>query len=150
MIDFVKGICYDQLIRAEKMLEQLESPDLNSDVDAEFLTKTIDMLKGLQAEIQTLINSGDLDIESLSRNNLIKYNTYFERLQTIELFRYLVIVNYGAPEKYFKKKVRRIYEEINCFQKIPIITTISNSENYYWALPSYDIIAVPIDEEKIY
>jgi hypothetical protein len=33
-------------------------------------------------------------------------------------------------------------------QKQPIITTISNSDDYYWALPTYDIIAVPTGEER--
>ena len=33
------------------------------------------------------------------------------------------------------KKKNRIFTEINCLQKQPIVTTISNSENYYWALP---------------
>ena len=148
MIYFIKGIFYDQLNRVEKMLEELQSPDLKSEVDRGFLAKTIDMLLELQTEMKNLIASGDLDIESLVQNNIIRYNTYYERLQTIELFRYLVIVNYGEPEKYFKMKVNRIYEEINCFQKTPIITTISNSESYYWALPTYDIIAVPAGEEK--
>lgn len=148
MINFVKGIFYDQLFRVEKMLEELQSSDLEREIEHEFLMKTIDMLVDLQSEMQNLIASGDLQIESLAQNNIIRYNTYYERLQTIELFRYLVIVNFGEPEKYFKKKVGRIYEEINCFQKTPIITTISNSESYYWALPTYDIIAVPAGEEK--
>ncbi len=148
MITFIKGIFYDQLTRGAKMMEALQASTLSKEIDADFLSKTLKMLGDLMAEIETLINSGDLDIESLSSNNIIKYNTFHERLLTIELFRYLVIVNYGKPEEYFKKKIGRIYKEINCLQKQPIVTTISNSENYYWALPSYDIIAVPSGEEK--
>lgn len=148
MIDFIKGIFHDQVIRVAKMLEVLRSPGINKEIDSDFLVKTVDMLTDMALEIEKLINSGDLDIDNLSSNNIIKYNTFHERLQTIELFRYLVIVNYGKPEEYFKKKIKRIYEEINCLQKQPIITTISNSENYYWALPSYHIIAVPVGEEK--
>ena len=60
----------------------------------------------------------------------------------------MLIINYDKPEEYFKKKINRIYIEINCLQKQPIVTTISNSENYYWALPTYDIIAVPTGEER--
>ncbi|PUZ30551.1 hypothetical protein GA0116948_101602 [Chitinophaga costaii] len=148
MIQFIKGIFYDQLTRGAKMMEALQSPSLSNEIDADFLSKTLQMLGDLITDIEELINSGDLDIESLSSNNIIKYNTFYERLLTIELFRYLVIVNYGRPEEYFKKKISRIYKEINCLQKQPIVTTISNSENYYWALPSYDIIAVPTGEEK--
>lgn len=148
MIQFIKGIFYDQLTRGAKMMEALQLPSLSKEIDRDFLSKTLQMLGDLITDIEELINSGDLDIESLSSNNIIKYNTFHERLLTIELFRYLVIVNYGKPEEYFKKKISRIYKEINCLQKQPIVTTISNSENYYWALPSYDIIAVPSGEEK--
>jgi hypothetical protein len=148
MIDFVKGIFQDQLTRASKMLDGLASPQISKEVDTDFLSRTIQMLTDLSIEIEQLIDSGDLEIESLASNNIIRHNTFHERLLTIELFRYLVIVNYGKPEEYFKKKINRIYKEINCLQKQPIITTISNSENYYWALPTYHIIAVPAGEEK--
>lgn len=130
------------------MLEELQSPKISKEIDADFLSRTIQMLTDLTVEIEDLIDSGDLEIEALASNNIIRYNTFHEHLLNIELFRYLVIVNYGRPEEYFKKKIDRIYKEINCLQKQPIITTISNSENYYWALPTYDIIAVPAGEEK--
>ncbi len=148
MILFVKGIFYDQSNRVAKMLSDLNDPGVNQEIDKSFLDKTVEMLEVLNAEIQVLINSGDLDIEPLAQYNIIRYNTFHERLLTIELFRYLVIINYGTPEEYFKKKINRIYTEINCLQKQPIVTTISNSENYYWALPTYDIIAVPTGEER--
>ena len=112
------------------------------------MAKTIDLLESLATDITKLEQSGDLDLPTLGNSNIIRYNTFTERLQTIELFRYLVIINYGNPETYFKKKIVKIYKEINCLQTEPIITTISNSENYYWALPTYNIIAVPSGEEK--
>lgn len=148
MILFVKGIFYDQSNRIRKMLDDLRSDDISREMDRDFLHRTIEMLEDLDREIQDLIDSGDLDIDLLSANNIIKYNTCHESMVSIELFRYLIIINYGEPEEYFKKKIGRIYREINCLQKQPIVTTISNSENYYWALPSYDIIAVPAKEEK--
>ncbi len=148
MIEFIKGIFYDQVLRVEKMWEKLQSPDISKDIDAGFLFLTLDKLIELAAEIKRLIASGDLEIESLAQNNIIRYNTFHERLLTLELFRYLIILGYGKPEEYFKKKIQRIYTEINCFQTPPIITTISNSQNYYWALPSYNIIAVPSGEER--
>jgi hypothetical protein len=148
MIKFVKGIFFDQLIGAAKMLDELHSPEISKDIDEKFLKKTIEDLSQVSVEIQQLIDSGDLEIEPLAPNNIIKYNTFHESLLKIELFRYLVVINYGRPEEYFKKKITRIYAEINCLQKTPIITTISNSDNYYWALPMYDIIAVPTGEEK--
>lgn len=148
MNSFIKGICFDQLNRVDKMMSRLRGAGISKEIDTFFLTRTIDLLNELKDEIQKLIDSGDLDVPRLGSNNIIKYNTFDERLVTIELFRYLVIINYGKAEEYFKRKVKRIYHEINCLQKPPIITTISDSEDYYWALPSYDIIAVPTGEEK--
>jgi len=148
MKQFLKGIFVDQANAALKMLARLKADGINPEMDKPFLARTIQLLEQLHRDITKLIQSGDLDIPSLESSTIVKYNTFTERLQTIELFRYLVIINYGEPEKYFKKKVTRIYKEINCLQSEPIITTISNSESYYWALPSYNIIAVPAGEEK--
>lgn len=148
MIPFIKGIFFDQQIRCSKMISGLTADDINKDIDSVFFEKTIEMLTKLRSDIQNLIDSGDLDIDQLAVNNFIRYNTFHETLQTIELFRYLVIINYGEPEVYFKRKIDRIYKEIDCLQKQPIITTISNSDDYYWALPNYDIIAVPSGEER--
>jgi len=148
MTQFLKGIFADQANAALKMLARLKGNDINADMDKTFLANTIHLLESLYTDVMKIIQSGDLDIPTLASSNIVRYNTFTERLQTIELFRYLVIINYGEPEKYFKKKIARIYKEINCLQSEPIITTISNSENYYWALPSYNIIAVPTGEEK--
>lgn len=148
MISFVKGIIFDQANKILKLLQDLKTKPISPDLDSGFLAKTIMMLQELLADIESLAESGDLDLDALNSNNIIKYNTYHERLLNIELFRYLIIMNYGEPEIYFKKKIVRIYKEINSLQSPPLITTISNSENYYWALPSYDIIAVPTGEER--
>lgn len=130
------------------MLDDLAEHPACQIVDQDFLERTVQMLQGLQRQIRDLIASGDLEIDVLASNNIIRYNTFHEELISIEVFRYLIIINYGEAEEYFKKKIARIYDEINCFQKLPIVTTISNSQNYYWALPNYDIIAVPAKEEK--
>jgi hypothetical protein len=148
MTQFLTGIFVDQANAALKMLARLRGDGINPEIDKAFLARTIQLLEQLHQDITKLIQSGDLEIPALASSTIVKYNTFTERLQTIELFRYLVIINYGEPEKYFKKKITRIYKEINCLQSEPIITTISNSESYYWALPSYNIIAVPTGEEK--
>lgn len=152
MIDFVKGVFYDLSSRISKMITDLESRKLNdklhSDIPESFYQNTVKQLSGLRQEIQVLIDSGDLYLESIASNNLIRYNTFFEKFQSIELFRYQVIINYGSAEHYFNKKIKRIYDEIKNAQTPPLITTISNSESYYWAHPYFAIIAVPLGEEK--
>lgn len=148
MISFVKGIFYDQSNKIQKMLDELQSPDIDPGVDPAFLARTLQMLESYAQEIEFLFDSGDLEIDTLASYHIIKYNTLNEKLVSLELFRYLVIVNYGEPEKYFRRKIARIYKEVNCLQKQPIVATISNSKEYYWAFPTNNVIAVPKGEEK--
>lgn len=152
MIDFVKGVFYDLSSRISKMIMDLESRKLDDklhrDIPESFYQNTMKQLSGLHHEIQSITDGGDLDIESIASNNLIRYNTIFEKFQSIELFRYQVIINYGPAEHYFNKKIKRIYAEIKNAQTPPLVTTISNSESYYWAHPYFAIIAVPLGEEK--
>lgn len=148
MISFVKGIIYDQSNKTDKLLSNLATFQKPAELDTIFFDRTVELLEQLRQEINALIVSGDLDIPSLGSNNIIKYNTFHERLLTIEVFRYLIIINFGDADIYFKRKIQRIYDEIHSMNTPPIITTISNSESYYWALPSHDIIAVPTGEEK--
>jgi hypothetical protein len=130
------------------MLSDLNAPSISKEIDRSFLTETVRLLEELRSEIHTLAGSSELEVDALMNYNTIRYTIFQERIVVIELFRYLVIVNYGKPEEYFKKKIARIYNEINCMQKQPIVTTISNSENYYWALPGHNIIAVPTGEHR--
>lgn len=152
MISFIKGVFYDLSFRISKMITDLENRKqnnlLHNDIPDTFYQNTIKQLSSLRNEIQVITTSGDLNIESIASNNLIRYNTIFEKFQSIELFRYQVIINYGSAEHYFNKKIKRIYAEIKNAQTPPLVTTISNSESYYWAHPYFAIIAVPLGEEK--
>ena len=148
MTSFLSGIFCDQACRITKMLSDLNAPSISKEIDSSFLTETVRLLEELRSEIHTLAGSSELEVDALMNYNTIRYTMFQERIVVIELFRYLVIVNYGKPEEYFKKKIARIYNEINCMQKQPIVTTISNSENYYWALPGHNIIAVPTGEHR--
>jgi hypothetical protein len=152
MINFIKGVFTDLSSRISKMVADLDKRNknetLHSDIPGTFFQNTIKQLDALRSEINVVMSGGDLDIEAIASNNLIRYNTIFEKFQSIELFRYQVIINYGPAEHYFNKKIKRIYEEIKNSQTPPLVTTISNSESYYWAHPYFAIIAVPQGEEK--
>lgn len=148
MIQFIKGLFYDLSAKVSKMEAALNGPNIHPEMDADFLAKTVHALASVKMHILSIIASGELDLETLAPNNIFRYNTLSDHVIELEIFRYLIIVHYGEPEVYFKKKIHRIYDEINCLQLPPLITTISNSENYYWALPAYVVIAVPKDEEQ--
>lgn len=148
MISFTKGLFIELSIRISRMNSDLERKNKESIVEPKFYDETIVMLSNLEKEVESYLKSPYIDIDTFGLNNIVKYNTFYERLQCIELFRFLVILHYGEPEIRFKGRISKIYNEINCLQSPPLITTISNSENYYWAYPGYDVIAVPYGEDN--
>lgn len=148
MIPFIKGLYHDLICRVQRMIAVLNSKQYHADIQKAFVPKTIEYLDDLKNVLQAKIASIDLDIEILANNNLYEFNELNEFFQNIELYRFEVIENYGEPEIYFNKKIVRIYDEIRHLSVPPIITTISNSENYYWAEPIFEIIALPYGEEN--
>ncbi len=148
MIAFIKGLYHDLDCRVQRMLAILNANQYHDDIQKAFVPKTIEYLEELRGLLQAKISGVDLDIDILANNNLYEFNELNELFQTIELYRFEVIANYDEPEIYFNKKVARIYNEIRHLSIPPIITTISNSENYYWAHPVFEIIALPYGEEN--
>lgn len=148
MIGFIKGLYYDLIFKINKMFSELEQKSIDSEAGRKFMRDTLNEFKVLKADISRVINSGDLDIELLLTNNIVEFNTLYERFLSIEIFRFLIIIDYGIPEHYFNKKISRIYYEIKCLQSPPLVASVSNSEMYYWAYPKFKVIAVPKGEEK--
>jgi hypothetical protein len=148
MIAFIKGLYVDLDCRVRRMISLLKRKQYHADIQKDFVPKTIEYLEDLQGLLQAKIGGVDLEIDILANNNLYEFNEFNEFFQTIELYRFEVISNYGDPEIYFNRKVARIYDEIRHLSIPPLITTISNSENYYWAHPVFEIIALPFGEEN--
>ena len=148
MIAFINGIFHELSGRVQKMLEDLHGRQSTSEVPKPFFQKTLSLLSELSKDVIAILISQDLTYEEFASNHLIKYNTLHERFLAIELYRYQAIVHYNKSEKYFNALIARIYEEVNCLQSAPLVACISNSDNYYWVYPIYDIIAVPFGEEK--
>lgn len=152
MIAYTRSIFYDLLSRIDKMLVSLESRKVNND-NAHiglfvFYNETITRLKNLKDGVIKKINDNTLFNELFSANNLAFYNDKNEDLLLIEEYRYRVILHYGDGDRYFNNLIKKIYKEINFSSDPPFITTISNSNDYYWAIPFDKIIAVPIGEEN--
>lgn len=148
MIAFIKGLYHDLDCRVLRMITVLKNKQYHADIQKAFVPNTILYLEDLRSHLMAKINGIDLDIDVLATNNLYEFNELNEFFQTIELYRFEVINNYDEPEIYFNKKIARIYDEIRHLSIPPIITTISNSENYYWAHPVFEIIALPYGEEN--
>jgi len=145
---FLQGIYYDLRIRVGNLLAELSLNSYHSDIQKTFVPQTIQELRKLHSTIADDIKSGDLEFPQLYSYYLRRYITHYNNFQLIEAYKYQVIIKYSDTESYLNKKVNLIYDQIKCMQKLPVITTITNTEEYYWAHPLYGLIAVPLGEEK--
>lgn len=148
MISFIKGLYFDLDCRVQRLLTQLKSNNYHPDIQVKFVPKTIEYLEEIDFLLQTKMNSGELDVDFFAPNNLTDFNQYYEWFKNIEFYRISVIMNYREEaEGYLNKKIQKIYDEIKHLSNPPILTTISNSQDYYWAETFFEIIAVPYGEE---
>lgn len=148
MVKFLPGIFTDLNNQVLKMLESLETLEFDESDVRSFQTRAKNQIIHLHHKIQSILDGGDLEIEELISNNLLTYTPLFETYQSIEQFRFQPLLRYGQAERYFNALIKQIYKEIECFQSCPLITTISNSDDYFWAFPYHGVIAVPLGEEK--
>ncbi len=149
MINFVKGQLINIRNSIDKVNSELASLSMESAIASDFKAKTVISLQELAARIDKIIGSGILEDEAFTRNSIIKFNSMSNAFIEIELFRYLAIRRYDSKaDGYFEKVIVKIYDEIQCLQSVPFLSTISNSDTYYWAYPTYNMIALPQGEEK--
>lgn len=148
MISFVKALYADLSQRIELMVADLRSGNHHADIEKRFVDATIKMLVQLQSDLVNDFNSGILDLELALPNNLLKYNKSHRAYKAIHSYRYLALKNYGDPEFYLFRLISRIYDEHRLKAVPPIVSTISNQDDYYWAHPYFETIALPADEEK--
>lgn len=149
MITFIKGQLINIRNSIDKANTDLASLSMESAIASDFKAKTIAALQALAVRIDNIIGSGILENEIFTRNCIIKFNSMNNAFIEIELFRYLAIRRYDSKaDGHFEKVIVKIYDEIQCLQSIPFLSTISNSDTYYWAYPSYNMIALPQGEEK--
>jgi len=154
MTIFLKAIFSDLLVRVQEMKETLivlaTNNGIHPDVEGYFFEQTIQELAKIENKILKLSveRKGQLEIALFFTNNLSTYHSLFRDFQFIELYRYRIIRNYSAPDHFFKKLIQRVYDDSNILATPPLVTTISNSSDYFWATPSIEVIGVPNGEEK--
>jgi len=149
MTIFITGLYVDLRNRLQKMIVALETKDTDSVVAAKFKNTTIEILGQLSHKIQGIIDSGILSSPKFMKNAIIKYNSINNQFLEVEGFRFMAIVRWtDKAEGFFEKVVSKIYKEIDALRTTPFITTMSNSDSYFWAYPKYEMIALPIGEEE--
>jgi len=98
--------------------------------------------------LQNALDTGVLEFEYLANNNLYHFNRANREFSNIHSYRYLPLKHYHDPEAYFYRVISKVYDEHRISAKPPIVSTISNHDSYYWAVPYYEIIALPAGEER--
>jgi hypothetical protein len=146
---FIKSLFIDLYNRLDKMTIHLESLSMESRPAAEFKNLAVVEMTQLKKKIIDVMNSGILQDDFFTANTVIRYNSLNNEYLEIELFLYLPISKYDLrAEGYFEKIIDSVYREIKSSQLVPFISTISNSDAYYWAYSKYKMIAIPQGEER--
>jgi len=117
------------------------------DIKDRFIDDTLNQFSIIRNELQNAFNTGVLEIEIFAGNNLFRFNRVHREFKAIHSYRYLAIKNYKHPEIFFYQVITQIYAEHRINALPPIVSTISNHDYYYWAVPYFEIIALPSGEE---
>jgi hypothetical protein len=148
VINFVKALYADLDQRIDLMVAELRRGNRHADIEKRFIEGTIKMLTQLQSDLVNDLSSGVLELETALPNNLLKYNKSHRAYKAIHSYRFLALKNYGDAEVFLFRLITRIYDEHRLKSVPPIVSTISNQDDYYWAHPFFEIIALPSGEEK--
>lgn len=148
MKDFIKALYVDLIHRVDVVVLDIKNKEHHKDIKDRFISNTLDMLASIRQELQSVVTAGMLEFDEFSRNNIYRFNKLHRRFKAIHSYRYLPIRTYGKPEEFFFRLITRIYQEHRISALPPIVSTISNHDYYYWAVPYFEVIALPSGEEK--
>lgn len=148
MKHFVKALYADLLHRIDFVITDIKSLDHHEDVKDRFIDETLTQFSLIQTELQSAFRTGVLEFDVFASNNLHRFNRAHRQFKAIHSYRYLAIKNYKDPEIFFYRLISKIYKEHRINAIPPIVSTISNHDYYYWAVPYFEIIALPCGEEK--
>lgn len=139
MNKFIKTLHIDLLRRIEHTINDIHSYPHHDNLKKEFIPNTLEQFAHLKNNLQLIINSG---------GSLVNYHPLHTAFKNIHSYRYQAIKNYKEPEIFFNKIISQVYHEHRINALPPIISTTSNHHLYYWTIPQYDIIFLPMGEEE--
>lgn len=148
MKEFVKALYADLMHRIDLVVAEIEKMDHHDDYRDRFLEVTLEKFQELRLPIQNALKIGALEFDALAGNYLYLYNRAHREFNAYHSYRFLAIKNYKDPEIFFYRLINKIYQEHRINAQPPIVSTISNHDYYYWAVPLFEIIALPSGEEN--
>lgn len=147
MNSFIKALYADLLHRIDVVVSDIKGIPHHRDIKDRFIDDTLNQFSIIRDELQNALDIGVLEIDVFTSNNLFSYNRLHREFNAIHSYRYLAIKNYRDPEIFFFQLITQIYSEHRINALPPIVSTISNHDYYYWAVPYFEIIALPSGEE---
>lgn len=147
MNNFIKALYADLLHRIDVVVTDIKGLSHHPDIKDRFIDDTLNQFSIIRNELQDAFDNGVLEIEVFAGNNLFRYNRVHREFKAIHSYRYLAIKNYKDPEIFFYQVITQIYAEHRINALPQIVSTISNHDYYYWAVPYFEIIALPSGEE---
>jgi hypothetical protein len=147
MNNFIKALYADLLHRIDVVVADIKGLPHHPDIKDRFIDDTINQFSFIRSELQSAIDTGILEVDLFAGNNLFRFNRVHRTFKAIHSYRYLAIKHYKEPEIFFYQVITQIYTEHRINALPPIVSTISNHDYYYWAVPYFEIIALPSGEE---
>jgi hypothetical protein len=147
MNNFIKALYADLLHRIDVVVSDIKGMEHHQDIKDRFIDDTLNQFALIRNELQTALDTGVLELDIFSGNNLYRFNRVHREFKAIHSYRYLAVKNYKDPEIFFYQVISQIYSEHRISALPPIVSTISNHDYYYWAVPYFEIIALPSGEE---
>jgi hypothetical protein len=148
MKNFVKALYADLLHRIDLVIDEIDRMDHHEDYRTRFIESTLQKIYEIRKPIQQALEIGGLEYDTLAGNYLFQYNRLNREFNAYHSYRFLAIKNYGKPEQFFYRLITKLYKEHRITSLPPIVSTISNHDYYYWAVPMLEIIAIPSGEEN--
>ena len=147
MNNFIKALYADLLHRIDVVVADINRLVHHPDIKDRFIADTLMQFSSIRNVLQNAFDTGVLEDAIFAGNNLYRFNRAHREFKAIHSYRYLAIKNYRDPEIFFYRVITQIYSEHRIYALPPIVSTISNHDYYYWAVPYFEIIAVPSGEE---
>lgn len=147
MNNFIKALYADLLHRIDVVVTDINGSTHHPDIKDRFIADTLIQFLRIRNVLQNAFDTGVLEDAIFAGNNLYRFNRAHREFKAIHSYRYLAIKNYRDPEIFFYRVITQIYSEHRISALPPIVSTISNHDYYYWAVPYFEIIALPSGEE---
>lgn len=146
MDKLIPALFSDLANRISVAINDINKLPINNPRLLEFRTKIIEILNFQLTDIQNII---DDNLFVIGINKYLKKLSTCTRIYTdTHTYGYVPLKHYTQVEEFLCEIVDQIYKEHNLINSPPILAPINSYDDYFWAMPDYEIIAIPMGEEN--